>query len=53
MGRATARPGSRLRTDSHGTRPVIDRVFAFDEVRDAYRYYAEGTAFGKVVIRID
>ncbi len=30
--------------------PVIDRVFAFDEAPDAYRYYASGQALGKVVI---
>jgi NADPH:quinone reductase-like Zn-dependent oxidoreductase len=31
-------------------RPVIDRVFGFAEARDAYRYYMQGTSFGKVVI---
>jgi len=36
----------------HGTRPVIDRVFGFDEVHEAYRYYESGAAFGKVVIRV-
>lgn len=35
-----------------GLRPVIDRVFGFDEVRDALRYMASGSHFGKVVIRI-
>ncbi|MGP3910122.1 zinc-dependent alcohol dehydrogenase family protein [Nonomuraea sp. 10N515B] len=33
-------------------RPVIDRVFAFDEAPDAYRYYASGKALGKIVIRL-
>ncbi|MGN9843589.1 zinc-dependent alcohol dehydrogenase family protein [Nonomuraea sp. H19] len=33
-------------------RPVIDRVFAFDEALEAYRYYASGKALGKVVIRL-
>ncbi|GAA4059812.1 zinc-dependent alcohol dehydrogenase family protein [Nonomuraea soli] len=33
-------------------RPVVDRVFGFEEAAEAYRYYAEGRAFGKVVIRI-
>ncbi|MFF3873558.1 NAD(P)-dependent alcohol dehydrogenase [Streptomyces sp. NPDC001978] len=33
-------------------RPVVDRVFGFDEVHEAYGYYASGAAFGKVVIRI-
>ncbi|MFG2792613.1 NAD(P)-dependent alcohol dehydrogenase [Streptomyces sp. NPDC048419] len=39
----------------HGLRPVVDRVFPYDDVRDvhaAYRYYATGAAFGKVVIRV-
>ncbi|WP_127930994.1 zinc-binding dehydrogenase [Nonomuraea polychroma] len=38
--------------DVNRIRPVIDRVFAFDEVSDAYRYYASGNALGKVVIRL-
>ncbi|GGN92145.1 hypothetical protein GCM10011579_089590 [Streptomyces albiflavescens] len=36
----------------HGTRPVIDRVFGFDEVHEAFRHYESGAAFGKVVIRV-
>ncbi|MFB7549003.1 NAD(P)-dependent alcohol dehydrogenase [Streptomyces sp. NPDC056154] len=35
----------------HGTRPVIDRVFRFDEAVDAYRYVRDGNPFGKVVIQ--
>jgi NADPH:quinone reductase-like Zn-dependent oxidoreductase len=31
--------------------PVIDRVFSFDQVREAYRYLKSGQHFGKVVIR--
>jgi NADPH:quinone reductase-like Zn-dependent oxidoreductase len=31
-------------------RPVIDRVFSFDDALSAYRYYRSGQAFGKVVI---
>jgi NADPH:quinone reductase-like Zn-dependent oxidoreductase len=31
-------------------RPVIDRVFSFDDALSAYRYYQSGQAFGKVVI---
>jgi NADPH:quinone reductase-like Zn-dependent oxidoreductase len=31
-------------------RPVIDRVFPFDEAPDAFRYYASGSAFGKVIV---
>ncbi len=33
--------------------PVIDRVFDFDEARDAYRYLEDGSHYGKVVLRID
>ncbi|MFF0035197.1 NAD(P)-dependent alcohol dehydrogenase [Streptomyces mirabilis] len=36
----------------HGTRPVIDRAFGFDEVHAAFRHYESGVAFGKVVIRV-
>jgi NADPH:quinone reductase-like Zn-dependent oxidoreductase len=32
-------------------RPVIDRVFPFEEALEAFRYYETGNAFGKVVIR--
>ena len=32
-------------------KPVIDRVFGFDEALDAYRHLASGAHFGKVVIR--
>src|SRR5262249_62119904 len=31
-------------------RPIIDRVFPFDHVLGAFRYYETGTAFGKIVI---
>jgi NADPH:quinone reductase-like Zn-dependent oxidoreductase len=34
----------------HRLRPVIDRVFGFDEAPDAYRYFLTGASFGKVVI---
>jgi NADPH:quinone reductase-like Zn-dependent oxidoreductase len=33
-------------------RPVIDRVFPFDEAPDAYRYLDSGSHFGKVVITL-
>jgi NADPH:quinone reductase-like Zn-dependent oxidoreductase len=32
-------------------RPVIDRVFSFEEAREAMRYMQSGEHFGKVVIR--
>ena len=31
-------------------KPVIDRVFPFEEAVDAYRYYQAGQFFGKIVI---
>jgi len=38
--------------EANGIRPVVDRVFGFDEALDAYRYQASPALFGKVVIRI-
>jgi NADPH:quinone reductase-like Zn-dependent oxidoreductase len=36
----------------HQLHPVIDRVFGFDEARQALRYLESGAHFGKVVIRL-
>jgi NADPH:quinone reductase-like Zn-dependent oxidoreductase len=36
----------------HRLHPVVDRVFAFDEARDALRYLESGAHFGKIVIRL-
>jgi len=36
----------------HGIRPVIDRVFGFDDVPAAYEHLRSGTHFGKVVVRV-
>lgn len=33
-------------------RPVLGRVFAFDEARDAFRYYQDAQPFGKVIITL-
>jgi NADPH:quinone reductase-like Zn-dependent oxidoreductase len=33
-------------------RPVIDRVFGFDEVHAAFQHMAAGAHFGKIVIRV-
>jgi NADPH:quinone reductase-like Zn-dependent oxidoreductase len=33
-------------------KPVIDKVFGFDEVQAAYRHMAAGAHFGKIVIRV-
>ncbi|MFD4791502.1 NAD(P)-dependent alcohol dehydrogenase [Streptomyces sp. NPDC058459] len=35
-----------------GLRPVIDRVFPFEEAADAFRYHESAGNFGKVVIRV-
>jgi NADPH:quinone reductase-like Zn-dependent oxidoreductase len=35
-----------------GLRPVVDRVFPFDEARAAYDHLASGAHFGKVVIGV-
>lgn len=36
----------------NGIMPVVDKVFAFEQAADAYRYQQSGAHFGKVVIRI-
>jgi len=33
--------------------PVVDRVFSFGEVKEAYAHLASGAHFGKVVVRVD
>jgi NADPH:quinone reductase-like Zn-dependent oxidoreductase len=37
---------------AHRLKPVIDRVFPFEEAAVAYRYYESNSPFGKVVIEI-
>jgi NADPH:quinone reductase-like Zn-dependent oxidoreductase len=36
----------------HKLHPVIDRVFPFEEAREALRYMESGAHFGKVVINV-
>lgn len=36
---------------SHGVRPVVDRVFDFSEAREAFRYLGEARHFGKLCVR--
>ncbi|HVS38232.1 MAG TPA: NAD(P)-dependent alcohol dehydrogenase [Gemmataceae bacterium] len=36
----------------HRMKPVIDRVFGFEEVRAAYRHLESGAHFGKIVLRL-
>ena len=38
--------------EQSGIRPVIDRVFPFESVREAYRHMESGSHFGKIVIKI-
>ena len=35
-----------------GIKPVVDKVFAFDDAPEAYRHLESGKHFGKVVIRV-
>ncbi|MFN0279033.1 MAG: zinc-dependent alcohol dehydrogenase family protein [Pyrinomonadaceae bacterium] len=35
-----------------GLKPVIDRVFEFDQAKEALKYMESGSHFGKVVVRI-
>lgn len=36
----------------HGLRPVVDRVFAFEEAREAFEYLAACKHFGKVCVEV-
>jgi len=36
----------------HRLRPVMDRIFSFDETKDALRYMESAAHFGKIVIRV-
>ena len=38
--------------ENAGLRPVIDRVFGFDEAREAFVYMRTASHFGKIVIRV-
>lgn len=37
---------------NQGLRPIIDRVFPFEEAPDAYNHLASGAHFGKIVITV-
>ncbi len=37
----------------NGIKPVIDKVFGFDEAQAAYRHMASGAHFGKIVIKVE
>jgi NADPH:quinone reductase-like Zn-dependent oxidoreductase len=36
----------------HQLRPVVDRVFAFHEIREALRYMESGAHFGKICLKV-
>lgn len=36
----------------NGVKPVLDRVFAFDEAQEAFGHMAAGAHFGKIVVRV-
>lgn len=38
--------------DTSGIQPVVDRVFTFEQAKEAYRYMESGSHFGKVVIAV-
>jgi NADPH:quinone reductase-like Zn-dependent oxidoreductase len=38
--------------ETAGLHPIIDRVFNFDQVKDAMTHMASGAHFGKVVVRV-
>lgn len=38
--------------ERHEIRPVVDKVFGFEEAKDALEYLSSGSHFGKVVIRV-
>ena len=37
---------------AHEVRPVVDKVFAFDQVREALHHMESGAHFGKVCIKL-
>jgi NADPH:quinone reductase-like Zn-dependent oxidoreductase len=37
---------------ANAIKPVIDKVFGFDDVQAAYKHMASGAHFGKIVIRL-
>ncbi|KAL1968393.1 hypothetical protein VTN77DRAFT_1922 [Rasamsonia byssochlamydoides] len=38
--------------ERHRIRPVVHRVFTFDEAKEAFQYLFSGSHFGKIVIRV-
>jgi len=38
--------------ERHRLRPVVDRIFAFEEIRDAFSLMESGGHFGKICIQV-
>lgn len=38
--------------EKHDIHPVVDRIFSFEEGKEAFQYLASGSHFGKVCIRV-
>jgi NADPH:quinone reductase-like Zn-dependent oxidoreductase len=38
--------------EAHQLHPIVDRVFPFDQTKDAFKHLESGAHFGKVVVRI-
>jgi NADPH:quinone reductase-like Zn-dependent oxidoreductase len=36
----------------HTLKPVVDKIFAFEETQKAFEYMESGSHFGKIVIKI-
>lgn len=39
--------------EEKGLKPVIDRVFKFEEAKEALEYLYSGSHFGKVIVKVD
>lgn len=52
MGNRTSFEAMNRAIETTRIKPVIDRVFSFAELEEAYRDYGRGSAFGKTVISI-
>jgi NADPH:quinone reductase-like Zn-dependent oxidoreductase len=39
--------------ETGGVRPIIDKVFQFEQLREAYEYVQSGKHIGKVVVKVE
>jgi NADPH:quinone reductase-like Zn-dependent oxidoreductase len=35
-----------------GIKPIIDKVFSFEQLKEAYEYSLAGSHFGKIVVKL-